>query len=61
MIYVWVLLPKIFHGISCKVHNFGHFLEKHTGKHISDETLLRKNDVSHCYEKTIQYKKCNKR
>lgn len=32
---------------------FRAFLEKYTGKHIPDESLLRKNYLSHCYNKTL--------
>jgi len=32
---------------------FRAFLEKYTGKHIPDESLLRKNYLSHCYDKTL--------
>lgn len=32
---------------------FWAFLEKYTRKHIPDESLLRKNYLSHCYNKTL--------
>lgn len=52
-IYVWVLLPQIYRCINWKIHNFQAFLEKYIGKHIPNESLFKKNHVSHCYDKTL--------